>query len=75
MPDYTDDQLHIRLRNNIESLIEDRETTWTAMGRAAGLSTSMITHIRHLKSTPSLVTLSKIADALEVSIGDLVEGC
>lgn len=75
MPDYSDDPLHTTLRDNIESLIDNRETTWTAMGRAADLSTSMVTHIRHLKSTPSLVTLSKIADALEVSVSDLVDGC
>ncbi len=75
MPNYNEDPLHLQLKQNIESLIEDRETTWTAMGRAADLSTSMITHLRHLKSTPSLVTLSKIAEALEVSVSELVEGC
>ena len=75
MPDYNDDPLHTTLRDNIESLIEEQEITWTSMGRAADLSTSMVTHIRHLKSTPSLVTLSKIADALDVSISELVDGC
>ena len=75
MPDYSEDQLHITLRDNIESYIEDQEITWTSMGRAVDLSTSMVTHIRHLKSTPSLVTLSKIADALNVSISELVDGC
>ena len=75
MPDYSDDPLHITLKSNIESLLNDQELTWTSMGRAADLSTSMITNIRHLKSTPSLVTLSKIADALDVSVSDLVEGC
>ena len=75
MPNYSDDPLHITLKGNIESLIDDGETTWTSICRAADLSASMVTHIRHLKSTPSLVNLSKIADALEVPVSDLVEGC
>ena len=77
MPSYQGNVAHERLKENIESIMDQYEPpmTWSSMGRRADISTSMVTNIRHLRSTPSLATLSKIAEALDVPISDLVEGC
>src|SRR4051794_33261155 len=60
------------LARNIQSLREKRRITQSALAALAGIPRSTVTHIESGEGNPSLSNLTRIADALQVSIEELL---
>lgn len=60
------------LRNNIKFFREKRKISQIELARRAELSKSYVSKLEKQKSNPTLQTLTKIADALEICIARLI---
>jgi transcriptional regulator with XRE-family HTH domain len=59
----------------VEALHAERQRLgWSqeTLAVAAGVSNSCIRHLEHQRSTPTLITLLKLASALELDLADLL---
>lgn len=65
----------INLSRNVEALIHERDLSWCAVARAAGVDTRVIYRLRDEphRYNVMLGTASKIADALNIPLGELIE--
>jgi transcriptional regulator with XRE-family HTH domain len=52
---------------------EKRKMSMTTLARRAGLSQAMISFIEHEIRNPSLDTLLRVAQVLEINLGELVQ--
>lgn len=57
----------------LQEIREEKHLSQTELSRRAGVHRTMINRYEHGKSNPSLAAAKKIAAALEVPIGDLLE--
>ncbi len=60
-----------RLGRRIRELRTSRDMTLQSLSEVAGLSRGMLSKIESASVSPSIATLSKLAEALDVPIGDL----
>jgi transcriptional regulator with XRE-family HTH domain len=67
------DPTHRRLIMKIKQLREERGATQEALAKKAGLSLGYIARLEIGRHDPSLSTLIKLAKALKVTVGKLVE--
>lgn len=65
---FKDDVLTIDVGNRLRQLRLERGKSMRALARASGLSTNALSMIERSKTSPSVSTLYKIAEALEVPI-------
>ena len=63
----------VALARKIRSVREGKNLTAQKLAQAAGVSKSLMSRIENFRVTPSLPVLLRIAEALEVSPGDLLE--
>src|ERR1700722_15806739 len=68
---YMDDVTR-RLAGNIRSFREMRALTQAELGQRAGIAGASISHFETGQRIPSLASLVKVADALDVSIDTLL---
>ncbi len=64
----------VELAQRIRSLRLDRRLTLEAVALHTGLTRSWLSKVENFRLTPSLPALGKIAEALDVSVSELVEG-
>jgi len=64
----------VELAQRIRKLRVDRRLTLEDVCAAAGLTRSWLSKVENFRVTPSLPALAKIAEALGVTLSDLVEG-
>lgn len=64
----------VELAQRIKHLRLDRRLTLEEVAAAAGLTRSWLSKVENFRVTPSLPALGKIAEALGVSVSELVEG-
>jgi len=57
-----------RLINNIETILEHKEMTKTALSEKSGVSVSFISDIINYKANPSITSIAKIAQGLKVPV-------
>jgi transcriptional regulator with XRE-family HTH domain len=74
MPDYSDNKGHQRLKKNIEAQLKKKNWYWSNLQRRADVSSSMISNVSNLKSSPTLAMLLKLAGTLGVPVSKLLEG-
>lgn len=60
------------LAANLQALREMRSLTQAELGKRAGIAAASISHFETGQRAPSLVSLVKLADALEVSVDVLL---
>lgn len=65
------DRLHIKLGNEIKKLRKVKGYTQAQLAEMSGISDNYIGYIERGKQPPSLITLEKIATALDVTVGYL----
>ena len=65
---FKDDVLTIDVGNRLRQLRLERGKSMRALARTSGLSTNALSMIERSKTSPSVSTLYKIAEALEVPI-------
>lgn len=70
---YQQEAESIKVGERIRELREERDLSIRALGRLSGLSANALSVIERGKSSPSVSTLYKVADALEVPITSLFE--
>ncbi|MFP4017064.1 MAG: helix-turn-helix domain-containing protein [Halanaerobiales bacterium] len=64
-------QLKDQLGNVLKELRKDRGLTLRELGKEAGVSATLISDIENGRYYPSLKTLSKLSNALEVKISQI----
>ncbi|MGE5483853.1 MAG: helix-turn-helix domain-containing protein [Ignavibacteriales bacterium] len=62
------------LSETIRRIRSERQMSLKDLAQATGISDSMLSQIEHSRTSPSVGTLKKIADALGVSVGSLFDG-
>ena len=62
-----------RLASNMKRLRKERGLSQEALAHAAGVDRTYISGIERLVRNPTIVAVDKIAVALEVSLGDLLD--
>lgn len=62
----------MNIGNNIRSIRKEKKMTLQQIGDAMGCSPQLISQYENGKRTPKIETIQKIADALNVSINDLM---
>jgi transcriptional regulator with XRE-family HTH domain len=67
------ERIEVVIGHNVRQLRHDLDLTVTALAAATGLSAGMLSKIESGTTSPSLSTLGAIADALNVSIRDLLK--
>ena len=71
-PTHKTDSMETRLAANLRSLRELRRLTQAELGARAGIAAASISHFETGQRAPSLDSLVKLADALEVSVDGLL---
>lgn len=67
------DATHRRLVMKIKQLREQKGWTQEALAKRAGLSWGYIARLEIARHDPSLSTLVKLAEALKVTVGELLD--
>ena len=60
------------LKNNLRRIREHRELTQAELGARAGIAAASVSHFETGQRVPSLDSLVKLADALQVPVDDLL---
>lgn len=68
MENYENEVLTVDVGGRLRQLRQERGKSMRALARASGLSTNALSMIERARTSPSVSTLYKIADALEVPI-------
>ena len=68
-----EEELHRAIGNSIRTLRKESSLTLKQVARRTGLSVSLLSQIERAESSASLSSLFKIATALNVRIGDLLD--
>ena len=58
---------------NVRSLRKERGITLQQLAEATGLSTGYLSNLERNVNSPTLVNIQKICEALDISLGDMVE--
>ncbi|HZP66399.1 MAG TPA: helix-turn-helix transcriptional regulator [Rudaea sp.] len=66
------DDFHRAVAERIRALIRKRKLSQNVLADLAGVGRGQMTAILRAKASPTLRTLKKIADALEVDVRDLL---
>ncbi|HEU4537142.1 MAG TPA: helix-turn-helix transcriptional regulator, partial [Polyangiaceae bacterium] len=67
-----DDELAARLARNLRQLRAARGLTQSQLARLAGLPRATWTHLESGDANPTLAVLNRAADALQVSVEELI---
>lgn len=67
------ENIEIQIAERIASLRENRGWTLETLSKKAGISKSQLSRIENLHTSPPLGTISRLAQALNVSIEDLIK--
>jgi len=74
MPNYDDhEKVCRRVAELLASERERQDTSMTKLAEAAGLAQSAMSYFEGHHRTPNLKTLLRIADALQVDLGKLIQ--
>ena len=68
-----DDPVAKRISHNLQRLRDKRQLSLEALAHASGVRRAMIAQIEAGRSFPSVKVLSKVAGALQVSLGELLD--
>lgn len=69
----TDKKFLENLGNRIKTTREKQGISLYALEEKAGIKRSTIMRIEKATSTPTIISLKKIAEALEINLGELVQ--
>ena len=61
-----------KLGDRIKQRRESLNIHTTDLAKSIGVSSSLISQIERAKAFPSILTLKKIADALQITVGELI---
>lgn len=59
----------------VRRLRKARRLTQATLGQAVGINPNLLGRIERGEQNPTLLTLARIADGLDVTIGELVQSC
>ncbi len=68
-----DDPIQLRLAANLRRLRIARELSLSELARATSMSKATLSSIENARANPTVTTLSALADALRVSLAELLE--
>ncbi len=65
-------KLNELITNRIQNLKDEKQMSWEKLAYSAGLSKSGVCKVKNQQSIPSLLSLYKICNALDISINDFL---
>jgi len=63
----------VKLGNNLKRIRTEKGITQGDIVRSLGVSRSFVSNIENGKTNPTLATIAKLAEAVEVSVGELLK--